>query len=69
MIKHNGEISLILKSKLYQLNLKKNYNFDNKFLHKNWKSNQIYNCCDYDYDYFVFSNRDYDYFLDYQSKR
>ena len=40
MIKHDGEISLCLRSKLYQLNLKKNNNFDNKFIHKNWKSNR-----------------------------
>ena len=58
MIKHDGEISLSLRSKLYQLNLKKNNNFGNKFLHKKiGKVIEIYNFCDYDYNYFFLKLR------------
>ena len=55
MIKHDGEISLSLRSKLYQLNLKRLIILIINFFIKIGKVIEIYNFCDYDYDYFLFS--------------
>ena len=52
MIKHDGEISLSLRSKLYQLNLKRLIILIINFFIKIGKVIEIYNCCDYDNDFF-----------------